>query len=217
MIIDVHGHVSEPDSLDPYIDLQIISPRPYTLMYSEEPPQIVQWPCEETNNVIGRVCERYPSLFRALAGILQSPFTEPDAWTGELRRCVGKLGSVEALLNPTIAVANLLALSVATDFSELKLIVSHGGRATPDQIGCVLAGAARDGATFRDELWTLYVDTCYDTVDEIELLARAVGVDRCWFGSEKPGTGSFQKSETVRWCDDIKVLGEEITCLAFAS
>ncbi|HLH66076.1 MAG TPA: amidohydrolase family protein [Solirubrobacteraceae bacterium] len=146
MIIDVHGHVSAPESLYAYkanllahrgahgrgrlmvsdeqlrealtrgggpfglshlehlnaagIDLQLISPRPFTLMHSEEPPRLVQWFCEETNNVIHRICELYPERFRGIAGLPQSPLTPPSEWVGELRRAVGELGFVGALLDP---------------------------------------------------------------------------------------------------------------------
>ena len=146
MIIDVHGHVSAPDSLYAYksnvlshrgahgrgrvaatddqlreavetpggpfgishlqhldeagIDLQLISPRPYTMMHSEEPAKIVQWFIEETNNVIRRVCGLFPERFRGLAGLPQSPSTGPEQWAGELRRCVTELGFVGALINP---------------------------------------------------------------------------------------------------------------------
>lgn len=314
MIIDVHGHLSAPESLLAYkgsiishrgahgrggvtatddqlreavegssgsfgqshlahldeagIDLQIISPRPYTLMHSEEPARIVQWFCEETNDLIRRVCDLYPDRFRAMAGLPQSPLVEPGGWVGELRRCVGELGFVGALLNPdpkegqgpplpalgdrywyplyealceldvpalvhsagcrpparesyslhfileeTVAVASLLASSVARDFPELKLVISHGGGAIPYQLGRFLAGAARSGTSLRDQLRTLHFDTCLYTRDAIELLVRAVGADRCCFGSEKPGTGSFRDPETGRWYDDIKVLIEEIEWL----
>lgn len=317
MIVDVHGHVSAPESLYAYkanllshrgahgrggvspsddqlreavegasgsfgqshlahldeagIDLQLISPRPYTMMHSEEPARIVQWFCEETNNVIKRVCDLYPDRFRAVAGLPQSPFTEPATWGAELRRCVQELGFVGALLNPdpkegqgppppplgdrywypvyellceldvpalvhsagcrpparesyslhflleeTVAVASLLASDVARDFPTLKLIVSHGGGAIPYQMGRFLAGATRSGREFRDQLRTLYFDTCLYTRDAIELLVRAVGADRCCFGSEKPGTGSVRDPASGRWYDDIKVLVEQIEWLSEA-
>jgi predicted TIM-barrel fold metal-dependent hydrolase len=82
------------------IDVQLISPRPYTMMHSEEPAKLVQWFIEETNNVIHRVCGLYPERFRAMAGLPQSPATGPVAWAGELRRCVEELGFVGALINP---------------------------------------------------------------------------------------------------------------------
>jgi predicted TIM-barrel fold metal-dependent hydrolase len=82
------------------IDLQLISPRPFTMMHSEEPARIVQWFIEETNNVIHRVCGLYPERFRGMAGLPQSPLTGPAQWAGELRRCVTELGFVGALINP---------------------------------------------------------------------------------------------------------------------
>lgn len=92
--------ISHLDHLDAAgIDVQLISPRPYTMMHSEEPARLVQWFSEETNNVIKRVCELYPTRFLPMAGLPQSPFTDPAQWVGELRRCVGELGFVGALLN----------------------------------------------------------------------------------------------------------------------
>jgi len=82
------------------IDVQLISPRPYTMMHSAEPPKLVTWFLEETNNLIHRVCGLYPDRFRAVCGLPQSPSTGPAQWVGELRRCVGELGFVGALLNP---------------------------------------------------------------------------------------------------------------------
>ena len=82
------------------IDIQIISPRPYTLMHSEEPAKIVQWFIEETNDLIYRTCNLYPERFRAMAALAQSPSTGPKEWVAELFRCVNELGFVGLLLNP---------------------------------------------------------------------------------------------------------------------
>lgn len=255
------------------IDLQLISPRPYTMMHSEEPAKIVQWFIEETNNIIHRVCGLYPERFRGMAGLPQSPSTGPDQWAGELRRCVTELGFAGALINPdpmegqgpplpplgdrywyplyeafcelgvpglihsagcrpparesyslhfileeTIAVASLLGSDVHKDFPSLNLIVSHGGGAIPYQAGRFMAATARDpgGTTFRDKLRTLWYDTCLYTRDAIDLLIRTVGVDRCLFGSEKPGTGSVRDPETGRWYDDIRLLIDEVDWLSDA-
>ena len=121
--------------------------------------------------------------------------------------------SLHFILEETVAVASLLASDVARDFPTLKLVVSHGGGAIPYQVGRFLAGATRSGRDFRDQLRTLHFDTCLYTRDAIELLVRAVGADRCCFGSEKPGTGSVRNPATGRWYDDIKVLVEEIEWL----
>ncbi len=63
---------------------------------------------------------------------------------------------------------------------------------------------------------TLWFDTCLYTKDAIELLFKTVGVDRCLFGSEKPGTGSVRNPANGRWFDDIKILIEEIDWLTDA-
>jgi predicted TIM-barrel fold metal-dependent hydrolase len=146
IVIDVHGHVSAPESVDAYkanllshrgargrgrvevsddqlreavmrgggpfgishlehldgagIDLQLISPRPYTLMHSEEPARVVERFGEETNNLIHRLCGLFPDRFLGVAGLPQSPLTDPARWVGELRRAVTELGFVGALLDP---------------------------------------------------------------------------------------------------------------------
>lgn len=310
MRIDIHGHVSAPESLYAYkagllshrgahgrggagvtdqtlrdalhapnksfgnrshiehlddagVDLQLISPRPYQLMHSEQ-ANLVEWFTEETNDVIAGVCRVAPDRFRGLAGLPQSMATEPGRWTAELRRCVTELGFVGALLNPdpyegtgqppglgdrfwypvwevlseldvpalvhsagcrpparesyslhfiqeeTLAVAGLLASNVFDDFPDLKLVVSHGGGAIPYQRGRFEPRALRQRTTFRDQLRRLHYDTCLYTRDSIELLLRAVGVDRCLFGTEKPGTGSMVDPATGRWVDDIQLLIEDI-------
>jgi predicted TIM-barrel fold metal-dependent hydrolase len=313
MKIDVHGHVTAPESLYAYkagilshrgahgrggvgasddalrealnapnksfgdrshiqhlddagVDVQLISPRPYQMMHSEE-AKLVEWFAEETNNVIAGVCRVEPDRFRGVAGLPQSMATEPQRWVRELKRCVEELGFVGALLNPdphegtaqppglgdrfwypvwealselgvpalihsagcraparetyslhfiqeeTLAVAALVSSSVFEDFPDLKLIVSHGGGAIPYQRGRFEPSARRQGTTYRDRMRRLYYDTCLYSQDSIELLLRAVGVDRCLFGTEKPGTGSMLDPDTGRWIDDIHLLIEDIDWL----
>lgn len=256
------GHLDEAG-----IDLQLISPRPYQMMHSEQPAKLVEWFTEETNDVIHRVCQAEPDRFRGVAGLPQSMDTDPKRWMAELRRCVIELGFVGATFNPdpyegtrqppplgdefwypvwetlceldvpalihsagcrmparesyslhfiqeeTLAVNALLSSSVLTDFPDLKIIVSHGGGAIPYQRGRFRPGAIRGGGRFEDKLRMLYYDTCLYTQDSIELLLRAVGTDRCMFGSEKPGTGSVRDPETGRWIDDIHRLIEDIEWL----
>jgi 4-oxalmesaconate hydratase len=121
--------------------------------------------------------------------------------------------SLHFIQEETLAVNALLSSSVLTDFPQLKIIVSHGGGAIPYQRGRFQPGAIRGGGRFEDKLRSLYYDTCLYTQDSIELLLRAVGVDRCLFGSEKPGTGSVRDPETGRWIDDIHALIEDIDWL----
>jgi predicted TIM-barrel fold metal-dependent hydrolase len=121
--------------------------------------------------------------------------------------------SLHFIQEETLAVNALLSSSVLTDFPTLKIIVSHGGGAIPYQRGRFMPGAIRGGGRFEDTLRTLYYDTCLYTRDAIELLIRAVGADRCLFGSEKPGTGSVRDPDTGRWIDDIHLLIEDIDWL----
>ncbi len=313
MKIDVHGHVSAPESLYAYkanllahrgahgrgtagvtdetlraalttpnrsfggkshlqhlddagVDVQLISPRPYQMMHSEQ-GKLVRWFAEETNDVIARAVRLEPGRFRGVAGMPQSMELTPADWVAELRRCVTELGFVGTLLNPdpyegtaqppalgerfwypvwealceldvpalihsagcrpparesyslhfiqeeTLAVAGLLSSKVFDDFPDLKIIVSHGGGAIPYQRGRFFPGALRNGTTYEEQMRKLYYDTCLYTQDSIELLLKAVGVDRCLFGTEKPGTGSMQDPVTGRWIDDIHLLIEDIEWL----
>ena len=145
MKIDVHGHLSAPESLYAYkanllahrgahgrgsagvtdetlraaltepnrsfggqshlqhlddagVDIQLISPRPYQMMHSEQ-AKLVEWFTEETNDAIARTCRLEPGRFRGVAGMPQSMETSPARWTDELRRCVTEHGFVGALLN----------------------------------------------------------------------------------------------------------------------
>jgi predicted TIM-barrel fold metal-dependent hydrolase len=126
--------------------------------------------------------------------------------------------SLHFIIEETIAIPSLLASDVLRDFLGLKLIISHGGGAIPYQVGRFLAGAARtpSGPSYYERLRRLWFDTCLYTKDAVELLLKTVGVDRCLFGSEKPGTGSVRDPETGRWFDDIKVLIDDIEWLTEA-
>ncbi|MEU8252104.1 amidohydrolase family protein [Nonomuraea sp. NPDC048916] len=263
------GNVSHFDHIDGAgVDLQLISPRPYQMMHSEQPSKIVRWFTEETNNIIHRSCELFPGRFKGVAGLPQSPDLDPAEWTAELRRTVTELGFVGALLNPdpyegtqvppalgdrywypvyealceldvpalihaagcrpptrepyslhfiqeeTVAVWSLLSSRVLQDFPDLKIIVSHGGGAIPYQVGRFLPSGVRAGGTpYLEKLRCLWFDTCLYTKDSIELLIRVAGVDRCLFGTEKPGTGSQINPETGGWFDDIHLLVNDIDWL----
>jgi predicted TIM-barrel fold metal-dependent hydrolase len=252
------------------VDVQLISPRPYQMMHSEQ-GKLVRWFTEETNNVIHRSAQLFPGRFLGIAGLPQSPEFTPADWTGELRRTVTELGFVGALLNPdpyegtqtppalgdrywyplyealceldvpavihasgcrpparepyslhfiqeeTIAVWSLVSSDVFKDFPDLKIVVSHGGGAIPYQVGRFLPSGVRPGGTpYLDKLRKLWFDTCLYTQDAIELLIRTVGVDRCLFGTEKPGTGSHINPANGHWFDDIHRLVNDIDWLTDA-
>ena len=261
------GGLSHIEHLDGAgVDIQLISPRPYQMMHSEQ-AQLVEWYVEENNDIIAQTCRIEPDRFRGMAAMPQSMETDVPRWTQELRRCVTEHGFVGALLNPdpcegvgqppalsdrfwypmwealceldvpalihsagcrpparesyslhfiqeeTLAVAALVSSKVFDDFPDLKIVVSHGGGAIPYQRGRFEPQAIRQGTTYREMLRKLYYDTCLYTQDSIELLLRAVGVDRCMFGSEKPGVGSTRDPATGRWIDDIHLLIDDIEWL----
>ncbi len=88
----------------PYIDkvgteIQLISPRPFQLMHSEE-AKLVQWFQEEVNNIIYRETQLYPDRFIGVAGIPTAAGEPLDMAIAELERCVNELGFKGTLLNP---------------------------------------------------------------------------------------------------------------------
>jgi OH-DDVA meta-cleavage compound hydrolase len=88
----------------PYIDkvgteIQLISPRPFQLMHSEE-AKLVQWFQEEVNNIIYRETKLYPDRFIGVAGIPTAAGEPLDMAIAELERCVNELGFKGTLLNP---------------------------------------------------------------------------------------------------------------------
>lgn len=124
--------------------------------------------------------------------------------------------SLHFIVEETISIAHLMDSSVFNDFPDLKIVVSHGGGAIPYQIGRFQARRIRsqpDRERFEESLRRLYFDTCLYTKDAVESLLRTVGVDRCLFGSEKPGTASAKDPQTGRWMDDIRGLIEDIDWL----
>jgi OH-DDVA meta-cleavage compound hydrolase len=144
MIIDIHAHVTAPDSLYVYkaglishrgahgrgavnatdddiikalnspvfggsshldqlkeagTDMQIISPRPYQMMHSEN-PKLVAWYTEETNNIIARETKLYPKVFRGVCGLPQSPGGNVKDLLPYLEKCVKEQGFLGCLINP---------------------------------------------------------------------------------------------------------------------
>ena len=50
----------------------------------------------------------------------------------------------------------------------------------------------------------LYYDTVLYSKDALELLFKTVGVDRCLFGTERPGVGTVKDPRTGRWLDETR-------------
>lgn len=60
----------------------------------------------------------------------------------------------------------------------------------------------------------LYYDTVLYTEDALRLLLKTLGVDRCLFGTECPGTGSSVDPGTGRSMDDVRTTIESIEWLS---
>ena len=92
-----HPHMHYIDKVG--TNMQLISPRPFQLMHSEE-AKLVQWFHEEVNNIIYRETQLYPDRFIGVAGIPTAAGEPLDMAIAELERCVTELGFKGTLLNP---------------------------------------------------------------------------------------------------------------------
>jgi len=81
-------------------DVQFLSPRPFQLMHSEQPPSIVRWWVEANNELIARHCQAYPDVFKGVCGLPQNPEAGIQAGVEEMQRCVRDLGFIGCLINP---------------------------------------------------------------------------------------------------------------------
>jgi predicted TIM-barrel fold metal-dependent hydrolase len=81
-------------------DMQLLSPRPYTMMHHENPAKIVHWYIEACNDLIHRQCQMHPDKFKGVAGLPQGPGVPIETVIPELERCVKELGFVGCLINP---------------------------------------------------------------------------------------------------------------------
>ena len=81
------------------IDMQLISPRPYQMMHSED-PKLTGWFIEECNNIIAAQVRLCPTVFRGVCGLPQGPGISPKECLPYLEKCVKEQGFVGCLLNP---------------------------------------------------------------------------------------------------------------------
>jgi 4-oxalmesaconate hydratase len=82
------------------IDVQLISPRPFHLMHSEEPASMVDRWVTANNDIIAEVCSLEPATFRGVAGLPQYPNMDLGPAVRELERCITQLGFVGCVINP---------------------------------------------------------------------------------------------------------------------
>ena len=113
----------------------------------------------------------------------------------------------------TRTIISMVSSGTFDRFPKLKIIVSHGGGAVPYQVGRYRAffGRHLEGSGGFDlQLKKFYFDTVLYNPEAIELLVRIVGSDRCMFGTENPGTGSYKDPQTGKMLDDLKPVIEGI-------
>jgi OH-DDVA meta-cleavage compound hydrolase len=126
--------------------------------------------------------------------------------------------SLHFINEESIGVVSLLSSNVFKDFPSLKILVSHGGGAIPYQWARFEASSLRmPGAVrFSDRMRNLYYDTVLYSKESLELLIKTVGVDRCLFGTERPGVGTVKDPRTGRWLDETRWLIEDFSWLSAA-
>jgi 4-oxalmesaconate hydratase len=81
-------------------DVQLLSPRPFTLWHSHHvPADIATWIALQ-NDLIHETVQLYPDRFRGVAGLPQCDGHPIEIVFEELHRCIDELGFVGVLLNP---------------------------------------------------------------------------------------------------------------------
>jgi 4-oxalmesaconate hydratase len=81
-------------------DVQLISPRPFTMFHAEKPGRIAHRWAAGVNDYIAQFCRVLPDRFAGIAGLPQ-PAGEPIATSlPELERCISELGMVGCILDP---------------------------------------------------------------------------------------------------------------------
>jgi len=107
----------------------------------------------------------------------------------------------------TRCMINMISSGVFDTFPNLKIIVAHGGGAVPYQVGRYRAFFGRHfeaSGGFDVQLKKFYFDTVLYNQESLELLFKIVGSDRCMFGTENPGTGSYKDPKSGKMLDDLK-------------
>ncbi len=280
-------------------DMQIISPRPFTLMHSHDRFEDIDTWVRLQNDIIHGNVEKHPTRLRGMAGLPQMHGAPIETCFDELDRCINELEFVGILLNPdpaeglpggvhlgekywdplwekvaemdvpvlihsagccgretydehfateeSMAITKLAHTDIFDRYPDIKIMVSHGGGAIPYQIGRwrshwlmsqaatkphigaymeALAEAAQDGrdhperpddlVTFDQMLRKFYFDTDVHDATSMQLLFEKVGVDRCLFGTERPGSGGGLDLKTGRPMDDLKYTIDNIETLSLA-
>jgi 4-oxalmesaconate hydratase len=81
-------------------DIQILSPRPFTLWHSHHNPKDIDVWVGLQNDLIHETIQRHPTRFRGVAGLPQCAGHPIEIVFEEMHRCVEELGFVGVLVNP---------------------------------------------------------------------------------------------------------------------
>ena len=122
----------------------------------------------------------------------------------------------------SLAITSIARSDVFQRFPKLRLLVSHGGGSIPYQVGRwrshrqmeIKAGRLPENTeTFDATLRRFWFDTCLHNQRSLELLFDVCGVDRCCFGTERPGSGGGIDPISGKAYDDLKPMIEGIKSL----
>jgi OH-DDVA meta-cleavage compound hydrolase len=82
------------------VDMQMLSPRPFQLMHSEEPKPLVHAYVKMANDILARQVALYPDRFAGVGALPQTGDSPIEAALPELERCVAEHGFRGCLINP---------------------------------------------------------------------------------------------------------------------
>jgi len=117
----------------------------------------------------------------------------------------------------TRCIISMVSSGTFDKFPDLKIIVAHGGGAVPYQVGRYRAFFGRHFESqggFDVQMKKFYYDTVLYNQEGLDLLFKVVGSDRCMFGTENPGTGTYKDPTTGKMLDDTKPVIEGIPGLS---
>jgi len=93
-----YGHLECLDRAG--VDMQVLSPRPFQMMHSEEPKKLVHAYVRAANDMLARQVALYPDRFVGVCGLPQTGASPVEEALPELERCVGEHGFRGCLINP---------------------------------------------------------------------------------------------------------------------
>ena len=82
------------------VDMQMLSPRPFQSMHSEEPKKLVHAYISAVNDILAREVALYPKRFAGVGSLPQTGDSPIEDVLGEFERCVSELGFKGFLVNP---------------------------------------------------------------------------------------------------------------------